>query len=108
MIIKISEYQQLFISEARELINSANNVLVNLEKDPANPALLQELFRQSHTLKSIAQSMGYKQIVKLTHSMETTLASLRNGELSAGEDIINLLFRALDIQIGKASCRERV
>lgn len=96
MAVKISEYQQLFLSEARELINSANNVLVSLEKDPANPALLQELFRQSHTLKSIAQSMGYEQIVRLTHSMETTLALLRNGELSAGEGTINILFQALD------------
>ncbi len=96
MVVKISEYQQLFLSEARELINSANNVLVSLEKDPANSALLQELFRQSHTLKSIAQSMGYEQIVTLTHSVETTLALLRNGELKAGTDTINLLFQALD------------
>ena len=96
MAVNISEYQQLFLSEARELINSANNVLVNLEKDPANSALLQELFRQSHTLKSIAQSMGYEQIVKLTHSAETTLALLRKGELKAEKDTINLLFQALD------------
>jgi two-component system chemotaxis sensor kinase CheA len=96
MAVNISEYQQLFLSEARELTNSANNVLVNLEKDPANSALLQELFRQSHTLKSIAQSMGYVQIVKLTHSVETTLALLRKGELKAEKTTINLLFQALD------------
>jgi two-component system chemotaxis sensor kinase CheA len=96
MVVKISQYQQLFFSEARELIHSANNVLVSLERDPDNPALLQELFRQSHTLKSIAQSMGYEQIVKVIHTVETSLALLRNGELKAGKDTINLLFQALD------------
>jgi len=40
--------------------------------------------------------MGYEQIVKLTHSAETTLALLRKGELKAEKDTINLLFQALD------------
>ncbi len=94
--MNVSEYKQLFLSEAREILNSLNNVLVELEKEPSNAALLNELFRQSHTLKSMAQSMGYEEIAKLTHSMETTLASLRSGTSKAEKDIVDLLFKSLD------------
>ncbi len=94
--MKVSEYKQLFLSEAQEILNSLNNVLVDLEKEPSNTALLNELFRQSHTLKSMAQSMGYEEIAKLTHSIETTLASLRSGASKAEKDIVDLLFKSLD------------
>lgn len=96
--MKVSEYKQLFLSEAQEILNSLNNVLVDLEKEPSNVALLNELFRQSHTLKSMAQSMGYDEIAKLTHSMETTLSSLRSGVSKVAEkDTVDLLFNSLDV-----------
>ncbi len=98
--MKISEYKQLFLSEAQEILNSLNNVLIDIEKEPSNVALLNELFRQSHTLKSMAQSMGYEEIAKLTHSMETTLASLKSGASKAEKDIVDLLFKSLDALAG--------
>jgi two-component system chemotaxis sensor kinase CheA len=96
LAVKISEYKQLFLSEAQDILNLSNNVLVNLEKDPANLALLHELFRQCHTLKSMAQSMGYEEISRLTHAMEATLTLLRSGGLKAEKDTVDLLFKSLD------------
>ena len=94
--MKISEYKQLFLSEAQEILNSLNNVLVSFEKEPANTNLLHELFRLSHTLKSMAQSMEYEKISKLTHSMETTLALLRSEKLKAEKGTVELLFKSVD------------
>ncbi len=95
--MKISEYKQLFLSEAQEILNSLNNVLVDLEKNPAHIASLNELFRLSHTLKSMAQSMEYEDIVKLTHTMETTLALFRSGGLKVEKDAVDLLFKSVDV-----------
>jgi two-component system chemotaxis sensor kinase CheA len=94
--MKISEYKQLFLSEAQDILNSLNNVLVSFEKEPTKQALLHELFRLSHTLKSMAQSMGYKEISKLTHSMESALALLRSKKLKAEKETMDLLFKSLD------------
>lgn len=94
--MKISEYKQLFLSEAEEILNSSNNVLVELEKEPTKLGLLNELFRLSHTLKSMAQSMGYEKIAKLTHSMESALALLRSGELKTEKGTVGLLFKSVD------------
>ncbi|RKY10727.1 MAG: hypothetical protein DRP56_00200 [Planctomycetota bacterium] len=94
--MQISEYKQLFLSEAREILNALNNVLVDLEKEPDNVELLSELFRQSHTMKSMAQTMGYDGIAKLTHSMETALSLLRSGESKLERETVDLLFNSLD------------
>jgi two-component system chemotaxis sensor kinase CheA len=94
--MELSEYKQLFLSEAEEILNASNNVLVKLEKEPTNTDLLNDLFRQSHTLKSMAQSMGYEEIAGLTHSMEATLSLLRAGTLTAEKSTVDLLFESLD------------
>ncbi|MDP8219014.1 MAG: Hpt domain-containing protein [Candidatus Theseobacter exili] len=94
--MELSEYKQLFLSEAEEILNSANNVLVKLEKESENMSLLNDLFRYSHTLKSMAQSMEYEDIVKLTHSMENILSLLRSGGLKTEKYIVELLFKSLD------------
>ncbi len=95
--MRMSEYKQLFLSEAQEILNALNNCLIHFEKEPANTDLINELFRHSHTLKSMAQSMEYNEITKLTHSMETVLTLMRGGNLKAEKDTVDLLFRSVDI-----------
>jgi chemotaxis protein histidine kinase CheA len=94
---KVTEYTELFLSEGEEILASLNNTLIELEKDPSSPALIDEVFRLSHTLKSMAQSMGYDRITVLTHSMENALAAIRQGSLTANKETVNLLFRAIDV-----------
>jgi len=92
----MSEYKQLFLSEAQEILSALNNGLIYFEKEPADTDLLNELFRLCHTLKSMAQSMEYDEITKLTHSMETVLTLMRSGSLRAEKDTVDLLFRSVD------------
>lgn len=94
--MKLEEYKQLFLSEAGEIIDGLNHALIGLEKDPENPALLREVFRLSHTFKSMAQSMGYEEITKLTHSMENALAVVRSDTQIADKEIVGLLFESVD------------
>jgi len=94
--VDTSEYKQLFLSEAKEILNALNNLLVDLEKNPKNSGLLNELFRLSHTLKSMAQTMEYENIARLTHSMEDTFTLLKSGDLKVKTDTVDLLFKSLD------------
>jgi two-component system chemotaxis sensor kinase CheA len=95
--MKLTEYKQLFLNEAEEILNKLNNILVELEKKPSNLDLINELFRQSHTLKSMAQSMEYEKITKLTHSMEAALMLLRSGKQTAKKATVETLFQSVDI-----------
>jgi two-component system chemotaxis sensor kinase CheA len=94
--VDTSEYKQLFLSEAKETLNALNNLLVDLEKNPKDSGLLNELFRLSHTMKSMAQTMEYEDIARLTHSIEDTFTLLKSGDLKVKTETIDLLFKSLD------------
>ncbi len=91
-----SEYRELFLSEAQEILDAVNSSLVELEKTPDDEAQLQDVFRRIHTLKSMAQTMEHTEIAQLAHSMEAALALLRTGQAKADRDTVDLLFRSLD------------
>lgn len=93
----MKEYKELFISESLEILRSFSKNLVELEKEPSNTELLNEIFRQSHTLKGMAGNMGYERIVSLSHKMEDILDLLRAGKKKVNKDIIDLLFESVDM-----------
>ena len=64
--MKVSEYKQLFLSEAQEILNSLNSVLVDLEKELK---LAQEEMR-SGSLERAAAILNYLQ-KKLQKSPES-------------------------------------
>ncbi len=110
-----SEYRDLFLAEAREYLQGLNIALLELESNPANREVLQEMFRAAHSLKGMSATMGYQQLANLTHQMENVLDFLRQGTLRADRDVANILFESLDLLellLGRldepAACLEQV
>lgn len=91
------EYRDLFLAEAREYLQGLNIALLELESDPANKEVLQEMFRAAHSLKGMSATMGYQLLANLTHQMENVLDFLRQGTLRANRDVANILFESLDL-----------
>jgi len=94
--METNQYKELFASEAQEILSVLNKCLVNLEKHPQDKEGLNEIFRQAHTLKGMAATMGYDDITKLTHAMESVLDLLRQGRFRADKTIVGLLFDSFD------------
>lgn len=92
----LSQYLEIFIEEAKEHLQSLNQSLLELEKNPQDTAMLNEIFRVSHTLKGMAGTMGFSKMATLTHDMEDVLHALRSHEISVDTRLIDLLFRCLD------------
>jgi two-component system chemotaxis sensor kinase CheA len=86
----------MFVSEAREHLQSFNESLLALEKSPSSMDVIQEIFRSAHTLKGMSASMGFGDMEKLCHRMENQLDRVRNGQLSFDSGLATLLFQALD------------
>ena len=91
-----SKYRDLFFEETDEYLQTLNECLLLLEKDPENSNVLDEIFRAAHTLKGMAATMGYKTMTDLTHMMESVLELYRSGEILITSDIISLIFKCLD------------
>lgn len=92
----VSQYLEIFIDETREHLQSLNEQLLILEKEPENAETINEIFRAAHTLKGMAGTMGYKRMQNLTHNMENIFSEIRNGKMSVTATIVDLLFKGLD------------
>jgi hypothetical protein len=69
----MSRYKKMFVEEAREHLEAAGQHLVALEKTPCDEALINELFRNAHSIKGMAASLGYEAITDLAHTLEDFL-----------------------------------
>ncbi|MEW6686290.1 MAG: chemotaxis protein CheA [Candidatus Edwardsbacteria bacterium] len=95
-MIDVSKYQELFLSEAKEHLNTLNQSLLLLEKEPSNLAPLEAIFRAAHTIKGMAGSMGYSVISDLAHEMENLLEILRAKQMKLTPKMVDLLFASFD------------
>ncbi|EAX48643.1 CheA signal transduction histidine kinases [Thermosinus carboxydivorans Nor1] len=92
----ISQYLGIFLEETREHLQTLNRCLLELEHDPGNLAVLDEIFRSAHTIKGMSATMGFTAIAELTHEMENILDLLRKSVLKANSEIIDALFKCVD------------
>ena len=47
----MNKYLNIFVEESKEHLQDLNTSLLELEKDPDNTSILNEIFRVAHTLK---------------------------------------------------------
>ena len=92
----VMQYLQIFIEESREHLQNLNDNLLQLENDPDNMDILNEIFRAAHTLKGMSGTMGFNNMQKLTHIMENVLSEIREGKLSVSSKMVDVLFKSLD------------
>lgn len=92
----MSQYLEIFIDETKEHLQGLNQSLLQLEQNPQEISMLNEIFRVAHTLKGMSGTMGFSKMAKLTHDMENVLHALRNNDLKVTPKLVDLLFKCLD------------
>ncbi|KRL05489.1 chemotaxis protein CheA [Liquorilactobacillus oeni] len=91
-----SVYRDLFFEESDDNLQQLNDNVLELESEPDNMDLVNEIFRSAHTLKGMAATMGYDVMTKLTHKMENMFDFFKSGKLKVNSDYISLIFKCLD------------
>lgn len=91
-----SQYLDLFIDETKEHLQSLNEHILVLEKEPENEDTINEIFRAAHTLKGMAGTMGFTRMQRLTHDLENVFSEIRSGNMKVNPKLIDILFRGLD------------
>ena len=92
----MSKYIGIFRSESEKYIKEMSDSLLELELDPENIEQMNVMFRAAHTFKGMAATMGFRQIVELTHEMESLIDRFRTGRLTLDSSLIDILFECLD------------
>ena len=92
----MSPYRDLFVSEARNHLSAFSELIVRLENSPTDIAIIDELFRHAHSLKGMAATMGYEQVVGIAHLMEDQLSKVRSGDFLLSPVLADLLLEGCD------------
>ena len=85
---------QDFLVEAGDLLSGVDNKLVDLEQNPTDHGLLNEIFRGFHTIKGGAGFLNATELVTLCHLTENLFDRLRNGELSISGELMDVIMAA--------------
>ncbi len=86
----------MFYEEARELLISLEEGLMELERRQGDRAHLDKTFRAAHSLKGAAAMVGLGPIAEFTHGIEAVLEKIRTGGLAVDSDIITTLLESRD------------
>jgi two-component system, chemotaxis family, sensor kinase CheA len=91
-----TELLDQFVIEARECLEQIGQRLLEVERTPGDTALLNDLFRQVHTLKGNCGLFEFKQLERVVHAGEDLLDRVRNQTLAYSNDIADTLLDAMD------------
>jgi len=86
-----------FIVEAREHLETIEPNLLELERNPGNLSLLNDIFRPMHSLKGASGFLGLNAINGLAHKAENILDELRKGNLAVNPEIMDVILAATDL-----------
>src|SRR5690625_2495217 len=90
--METNQYLEVFIDESKENLQIVNDQLLELEKNPDELSIVDEMFRAAHTLKGMSATMGYDDLAELTHKMENVFDSIRNKVVVIDTTVMDVLF----------------
>ncbi|WP_419764806.1 MAG: chemotaxis protein CheA [Arcobacter sp.] len=94
----ISKYREMFLEEAVELFESADNVLLEAENNGSlTDEEMGQLFRDVHTLKGSGASVELPLFAEFTHDVENMMDKLRNHQIVFIPEMAGTLIDAMDI-----------
>ncbi len=94
----ISKYREMFVEEAEELFESADNVLLEAENNGTlTDEEMGQLFRDVHTLKGSGASVELALFAEFTHDVENMMDKLRNHKIEFIPEMAGTLIDGLDV-----------
>jgi two-component system chemotaxis sensor kinase CheA len=94
---ELQEILSIYKAESEEHLLKMNECLIRLEKETDRTDILEEIFREAHSLKGSARMIGFEVVEKVAHRLEDLFGVARKGELSLGPETFDVIFEAIDV-----------
>ena len=95
-MIEDEELRDVFKIASEEHLQKLDDGLLYLEQHPGDSGKLEELLRETHSLKGDAGMLGVKNVASLAHQIEHILGGVKRGETELNRDISDRLSQGLD------------
>lgn len=86
-----------FISEAEDNLNNIEVSLIELEQDPGNTDIINDIFRPFHTIKGVSGFLSLDKINRLSHATENLLDSARSGDFIINHSATDAILESVDL-----------
>jgi|GEM_PF-1078325 len=86
-----------FLSEAKEMIENCEQAFIDLERNPSDKKVIDNIFRLVHTIKGSGYAAGFDSMAKFVHEFEAVLSRIRAGELELSKELVDVLLSANDM-----------
>ena len=95
-LIEDPTLREMFRAESLEHAQNIESGLIGLERTPQSTAMLDEVFREAHSLKGAARMLGLRDIQNLAHEIENLLDDARQGKLRITSTEVAPQLKSLD------------
>jgi len=85
-----------FVSEAIENLDTIEVNLIDLEQDPSNNDIINDIFRPFHTIKGVSGFLSLTKINTLAHTTENLLDSARSGDFLINDVATDAILASVD------------
>ncbi len=92
----MKEIVESFLIESKEILESLDVDIIEMEKRPDDTELLNQVFRSFHTIKGSAGFLSLNKLTSITHKGEDILNKLRKKEVALNEEIMDVILVAFD------------
>jgi two-component system chemotaxis sensor kinase CheA len=92
----MNELLEQFLSEAREALQGIADMLMQLERAPADEDLMTQLFRLVHTLKGNSGLFEFPEMTRVLHAGEDLMDAVRHGRVPYSQPLADRLLDAMD------------
>ena len=86
-----------YIAEAREILDSLDDIAVLAIKEKRNYSYLEEILRLLHTLKGSSRMMEYTQIEKVMNHLENVFKNIQSNQTEISNKVIQLMLGILTV-----------
>ena len=92
----MTPFEAKYTEETLEFIAEMEQLMLLLEEHPEDASIVQQVFRNLHTIKGNSAMLGFRVITDFTHHLEAIYEYVRAGKIKVSATIINITLTSLD------------
>jgi two-component system chemotaxis sensor kinase CheA len=96
----LEQLRETFNVEAQEHLQEMGNLLIQLEKKPAEQTkteIIEKIFREAHSLKGAARSLNLVEVESICQALEDVFALMKEGHNFDSPEFFDVLHQAFEV-----------
>jgi two-component system, chemotaxis family, sensor kinase CheA len=97
MADSIDQLRESFAEETKDLINELESVLLSIDNEAVSTDVIDQIFRNVHTIKGSGGMLGFEKVLAVTHDLEDIYDKVRSGNLNFTVALKDISLETIDV-----------